>query len=340
MSAAGPKLPIVDSPKYNISVFGLEKLHSFDSKKYGRIFSHLTTVSKLFTHSQTHTPPTPTRNDLLKIHTPAYMDSLNDRMVLTRILEVPVVAMLPMFVSRSRILEPMLAGTGGTILAAELAMKHGWAMNLGGGYHHASGNQGSGFCVYADWALAITNVFEKFPAVKRVLYVDLDAHQGNGVARSFMEDDRVHILDAYNPHIFPADTYAKTAITYAMSLSTATLKTPTPYLSLLRTTLSHAIESSKPDLICYNAGTDCLEGDRLGAMMLTDEAVVERDEIVWRMALEKGVPVVMALSGGYQMNNAGVIARSIENLVQKLGLFDRMRHDSGIGESADSGFNG
>ncbi|KAJ3044986.1 Histone deacetylase 11 [Rhizophlyctis rosea] len=336
MSSSPQKLPIVYSPKYNISVFGLEKLHSFDSQKYGRIFSILTRDKKLFDASQTYEPSKPTREELMKVHSEVYLESLGGRGVLTRILEVPIVSMLPVRVSRRKILDPMLCATGGTILAGELAMQYGWAINLGGGYHHASGNQGSGFCVYADWALCIQNVFEKFPSVRRVLYVDLDAHQGNGVERSFIEDDRVHILDAYNTHIFPNDTNAKSAITYPIPLTTTTLTTPTPYLSLLRTTLATAFEKSQPDLVCYNAGTDCLEGDPLGGMMLTAEAVVERDELVVGSCLERGVPVVVCLSGGYQMNNAGVIATSITNLFQKFGLKDRMRRDSGVGRSVDS----
>ena len=56
-------------------------------------------------------------------------------------------------------------------------MERGWAINVGGGFHHSSKTQGEGFCVYADISLAIQFVFENFPEVHRILIIDLDAHQ-------------------------------------------------------------------------------------------------------------------------------------------------------------------
>ena len=70
--------------------------------------------------------------------------------------------------------------TGGTVLAAELALKpeHGWAINIGGGFHHACGYQGGGFCVYADISIALKAMFDK-GKIQRAMIIDLDAHQAN-----------------------------------------------------------------------------------------------------------------------------------------------------------------
>ena len=56
-------------------------------------------------------------------------------------------------------------------------MERGWAINIGGGFHHCSGDRGGGFCAYADITLAIQFLFQRVEGVARVLIVDLDAHQ-------------------------------------------------------------------------------------------------------------------------------------------------------------------
>lgn len=83
--------------------------------------------------------------------------------------------------------------------------------------------------------------------------------------------------------------------------------------------MPRAFAEFKPDFVIYNAGTDCMEGDPLGRLQVTAEGVIERDEIVFRTALESKVPIVMLLSGGYQMSNAPAIAMSILNLSKKFG---------------------
>ena len=67
----------------------------------------------------------------------------------------------------------------------------------------------------------------------------------------------------------------------------------------------------------YNAGTDCMEHDPLGNLNLSPEGIIRRDETIFMYAYERyKVPILMVLSGGYQMSNAPVIADSIENLVK------------------------
>jgi histone deacetylase 11 len=73
----------------------------------------------------------------------------------------------------------MLLGSEGTILASIAALKLGWAINLAGGYHHASCTKGGGFCIYPDITLAIHYLQTRLN-VQKVMIIDLDAHQGNG----------------------------------------------------------------------------------------------------------------------------------------------------------------
>jgi histone deacetylase 11 len=73
----------------------------------------------------------------------------------------------------------MLLATEGTILAAATALKIKWAINLSGGYHHASCTVGGGFCIYPDISLAI-HYLKTRNNLQRFMIIDLDAHQGNG----------------------------------------------------------------------------------------------------------------------------------------------------------------
>ena len=82
-----------------------------------------------------------------------------------------------------------------------------------------------------------------------------------------------------------------------------------------------------PDLVIYNAGTDCLAGDPLGLLSISESGIIKRDEMVFRKVHENNCPVVMVTSGGYQMSNASIIAKSICNLLQ-LGLIEKLSDDS------------
>ena len=85
--------------------------------------------------------------------------------------------------------------------------------------------------------------------------------------------------------------------------------------------LSKAFEVFKPDFVIYNAGTDCMIGDPLGCLKISPQGIIDRDELVFSHAYEKNkVPILMVLSGGYQMSNAPVIADSIRNLSEKFSL--------------------
>lgn len=58
----------------------------------------------------------------------------------------------------------------------------------------------------------MTHFARKYHNIQRVMIIDLDAHQGNGHERDFINDFNVHIVDAYNPYIYPGDALAETTI--------------------------------------------------------------------------------------------------------------------------------
>jgi len=90
------------------------------------------------------------------------------------------------------------------------------------------------------------------------------------------------------------------------------------YLKIVNEVVPKAINETKPDLIIYNAGSDILKKDLLGLLAVSEEGVIKRDEIVFRNAMERKIPILMVLSGGYTYQSADVISRSIENILRIL----------------------
>ncbi|CAL0322543.1 unnamed protein product [Lupinus luteus] len=307
------KVPLIYSESYDIAFLGLEKLHPFDSSKWGRICRFLTSFGVLDKKCIVE-PLEASKDDLLVVHSESYLSSLKESSNVARITEVPPVALVPNFLVQQKVLSPFRKQVGGTILAAKLAKERGWAINVGGGFHHCSAENGGGFCAYADISLCIHFAFVRLN-ISRVMIIDLDAHQGNGHEMDFANDKRVYILDMYNPGIYPLDYEARNYINQKVEVKSGT---PTEeYLQKLDEALEVARHRFDPELIVYNAGTDILEGDPLGRLQISPEGVAIRDEKVFRFAREKNIPIIMLTSGGYMKSSARVIADSIVNLSKK-----------------------
>ena len=117
-----------------------------------------------------------------------------------------------------RLLEPMACASLGSVEAACIARHKGWAINLSGGFHHASRSNGEGFCIYPDITF-VTYYLEMWHGLRKFLIVDLDAHQGNGHEKDHSDKSKYYILDAYNKHIFPGDTAAARNISYSIGVT-------------------------------------------------------------------------------------------------------------------------
>jgi len=272
----------------------------------------------IITKTNFYSPEIPSEEVFLQAHSKNYLQNLKRADVIAAFTEMPFLRYIPGFISYNRVVTPAFYATGGSILAGELALKYGWAINLSGGYHHASSDHYGGFCAIADITLLIKELKRNHPKIKKVLIVDLDAHQGNGHERDFRRDSDVYILDMYNASVYPQDLIAKNGIDLDVGLEPFT--GDKAYLSLLSKSLQTAFDEANPDLVVYVAGTDVLQGDPLGQLSLTPNGVLKRDEMVFQSAIRRNVPIVMLLSGGYQPINAKVIADSIQNLIQSFSL--------------------
>jgi histone deacetylase 11 len=306
-------IPIVYHPRYNITAFGLERLHPFDSIKYGRIHDAL--ISRGLRRAGDFVQPRPaTRGELLKLHSPEYLDSLRRSAQIASIVEVSVARRLPAWLLDWRVLLPMRYAAAGTVLAARLAVEHGVAINLGGGFHHASAGSGDGFCVYADIPLAARVVHDEGLA-GNVLVVDLDAHQGNGTAATIRSWPWAFILDVFQDSLFPAE---KEPEDFPIPLPAGTAGGE--YLDIVRDHLPSALDRVRPGLVIYNAGSDPFIDDPLAGLGLSMTELAERDLLVVDLARQRSIPVAMVLSGGYSTVSWKIHADGIEGILTR---FDR-----------------
>ncbi|XP_049878754.1 histone deacetylase 11 [Pectinophora gossypiella] len=313
--------PLVYDDKYNVSFFGLERFHVFDSKKWGNVIRRLK-ESGLITEDHIVHPMEAQKDHLRVVHTKKYLNSLKWSSNVALIAEVPVIACLPNVWVQHSYLRPMRLQTGGSVLAGKLALDRGWAINVGGGFHHCSGDRGGGFCPYADITLLIKYLI-MFKLIRNAMIVDLDAHQGNGYQRDFIDVAEVYIMDVYNRNIYPKDREAKRAIRRKVELGNKV--EDLEYIRKVRRNLKEALAEFQPDILVYNAGTDILDADPLGHMNISEIGVVKRDEFIFEICKERHIPVVMLTSGGYLKKSARVIAESIMNLNRK-GLIGRERN--------------
>jgi histone deacetylase 11 len=318
---SAPKLPIVYDANYNIKLFGLEKLHAFDSCKYEKIVDMLT-VWKVITGPNQLTSPgrAVTDTELAQVHSPTYLETLRTSAGVAKACEMAPLSYLPNWIVDSHITTPMKWAVQGTVLAGELAIQNGWAINLGGGMHHASYCQGGGWCLYADVFLSFLQLHKAHPhKIKRMMTVDLDVHEGNGFAHSKSwlatahKDLQVYMIDGFNPLIYPGSCCARGLVDDTFAITSFTKDDD--YIRAVAAALKRAPEC---DVIYYNAGTDVLMGDPLnGGVGISEQAVIKRDQLVFDYARAKGVPIVMVLSGGYSQQSASVCALSIANIISR-----------------------
>ncbi|MFL9458102.1 histone deacetylase [Tolypothrix bouteillei VB521301_2] len=318
---------IIFSPKYDIQFFGLEKLHPFDSCKYGRVWKEL---KKIFGKNLDNWTKSPERevltDELSTVHTQGYLSEfLTNSWYLSQALELLPLALVPYKLIDRAVLYPMRLATRGTILAAECALEDGISVNLSGGYHHASREQGEGFCIYSDIGIAIYQLRQsgKIKSDDKVLVIDLDAHQGNGIARIFYKDESVFILDMYNEDIYPQDSWARKRINANIPLNSGTNNSV--YLDKLKTELPLFIKTYKDAKIAfYNAGTDIYENDSIGKLRISKQAVLERDKFVFNSLIDSEIPCAMVLSGGYSKESYKLVVNTIDYILRTWAMGSRI----------------
>lgn len=263
-------------------------------------------------------PEPVTDDDVRLVHTPEYVTRLRTGTLSDleqRQLEVPY---------SPELVDAFWLCAGGSVKAATLAIRDGIAFNVGGGFHHAFANHGEGFCMINDVAIAIRRL-QHDGKIIRAMTIDLDVHQGNGTAAIF---NRTQVEAAPHPHVamrpvrdgstshvnmIPSPDFGEVfTISLHQQNNYPTWKPPSSmdlnlpdgiaddeYLDCLDKVLSSAFQQFMPELIAYVAGADPYRYDQLGGLGLSIKGLKKRDEMVFREAKKRSIPVFVSLAGGY-----------------------------------------
>ena len=280
------------SDKYHLEWLG----HVFPVEKYK--LTHERIIATGGVGPELITEPRPaTREEMERVHTPAYLDELE------RLAAKGVGANTEFEAPLTReVLDAVILAAGGTAEACRYALSHGGAaMNLSGGFHHAYPDHGEGFCFINDVTVAAAAVLAEDLA-GRVMVVDCDVHQGNGTAKTFSDEERVFTLDIHQENNYPSP---KEKANVNIGLPDAT--GDDHYLELLGAALENHAVAFAPDLIIYLAGGDPYVNDTLGGLALTKKGFVRRDELVIETARDIGAALAVVLAGGYPENMYDVV---------------------------------
>ena len=249
-----------------------------------------------------HAPDPMPRDWLEAVHDPGYVDEVF-RAAVPREKERRIG-----FPVTERIRDRVRHTNGGTWLAAQLAMQHGYAANSAAGSHHALADTGAGYCVFNDLAVASHRLIAEGDA-RRILIVDLDVHQGDGTAS----------LTAGREDVFTFSLHAEKNFPVRKARSSLDIGLPDGidddgYMEVLDKHLPDVLRDFAPDFVFYQAGVDPHVEDKLGRLALTDDGLARRDRYVVRAARSIGLPIASALGGGYgddQREVGGRHARSM-----------------------------
>jgi acetoin utilization deacetylase AcuC-like enzyme len=296
--------------------------HVFPAEKYRRVRDRLLELGVAGTEDFV-APSLATDQDVLLVHTPQYVHKLKTGTLSAREemeLEIPF---------SPELVRAFWLAAGGSILAAEHALKDGVAINIGGGFHHAFPDHGEGFCMIHDVAVAIRRM-QHDGKIRTAMTVDCDVHHGNGTAAIFagvrIPSDPLpsstlatlnparpaKIRNAHAGNVFTISLHQESNYPAVKPPSSIDVDLPDgidddQYLGWLDNALSSGLRQFDPDLICYIAGADPYREDQLGGLNLTIEGLKKRDELVFRVANARGIPVMVSFAGGY--------ARRVEDTV-------------------------
>jgi histone deacetylase 1/2 len=176
------------------------------------------------------------------------------------------------------------------------------AINWAGGLHHAKKSEASGFCYVNDIVLGI---IELLRYKKRVLYIDIDVHHGDGVEEAFYTTDRVMTVSFHKyGEYFPGtgelrDIGVGDGKNYAVNFPLRDGITDETYKSVFQPVIQAVIDFYQPEAVVLQCGGDSLSGDRLGCFNLSMRGHANCVNFVKRF----NVPVIVLGGGGYTMRN-------------------------------------
>ncbi len=274
------ELPVVNHKDYEAQ---LNDDNKFPIKKFGELAKALikNKIVKNF-----YVPEPCSVETLKEAHTEDYINKIKNKTLDKNEIRKIGFPLVDSVVRRSFI------ATGGTVLATKLALSYGIACNTAGGSHHATSNEGAGFCVFNDVAVAAKYLTSRGLANK-ILIIDLDVHQGNGNSEIFKNNNQVFTFSMHSKINYPAKKSVSD-----LDIELEENLEDREYIDILKNNLKY-LNEVEFDFVFYIAGVDIHYNDRLGKLKISDNGIFERDELVIDNFFSNKIPICGVLGGGY-----------------------------------------
>lgn len=241
-----------------------------------------------------HASPRADLATLRRIHDPAYIDALQAASDAGKVsaewreryhfgtMENPIFP---------RVFERAATTVGGSILAARLALEGKIAFHPAGGTHHGRPDRASGFCYFNDPAFALLTFLDA--GLDRVLYVDIDAHHGDGVFDLFADEPRVTCISLHEADRWPHTGLEDEQSPRSLNIPTPQGVTDAEYALLMEKVVLPFVDRLAPQAVVITCGADALLGDPLSRMELSNHTL-------WNAALAlcQRVPHAVVVGGG------------------------------------------
>lgn len=294
-TAGARMLPIIYSPRYEVDIGA----HVFPTSKYRRVLEELIQQG-LLRRDDVLEPSAPDERDLLRVHTPEYLDDLRQCRWTPRTWasELPLTP---------EIADAYLLGASGTLLAARRALEAGGSVHLGGGFHHGFADHAEGFCYINDIAVAIRALLDE-GHIRRPVVIDCDLHQGNGTAAIFQQQPEVFTFSIHQENNYPVKQRSR------LDIGLEDFAGDERYLRALDGVIPRVYECHEADFVVYVAGADPFEDDQLGLLRLSREGLRRRDEKVLGTAARLRTPFIVVLAGGYARKLEDTIAIHVDTV--------------------------
>ena len=194
---------------------------------------------------------------------------------------------------------------GGSLMALRevVAGRSGIAFHTGGGFHHAHHAKAAGFCYANDIAVAISEQVEQG---QRVLYLDVDAHHGDGVQEAFYDSDKVVTISIHESpeHLFPGTGYVhelgeREGYGFSVNVPLEPGSTDSTFIEAFEGVVPHVISSFSPDCIVMQLGVDSMTRDPLAHLRLTTRSLIH---VLGRVRELYSGPIMATGGGGYEMD--------------------------------------
>lgn len=289
---------IIYHPRYDLNLGA----HVFPSQKF-RLIAEKLVSSGVADVGDFLEPHSASDEDLLRVHTSSWIHKLK-----TGTLSASEIMKLEVPYS-PELVEAVWLAAGGSILAAQSALRHGFGCNLSGGFHHAYANHGEGFCAIHDVAVAVRRL-QADGQIKKAMIVDTDVHHGNGTASVFADDATVFTISIHQENNYPAH---KPPSDVDLNMRDGTGNDE--YLAALIPTVDRCLDNFKPDMVFYVGGADPYAEDQLGGLRLTLKGLKRRDREVFEAVRSRKIPLATALAGGYARRLEDTVAIHVNTIV-------------------------